>query len=92
MRFYSVESHPWPQYSTVKILLLADAKKHRSRHLGITIIQQIYEQYMLLFNTHKGMHHSLVAGKVGRREGPMRPKAREMAQHGGPPGCVVGGE
>ncbi len=55
-------------------------------------MQQIYEQYMLLFNTHKGMHHSLVAGKVGRREGPMRPKARGMAQHGGPPGCMVGGE
>jgi hypothetical protein len=44
---------------------------------------------MLLFNTHKGMHHSLVAGKVGRREGPMRPKARGMAQHGGSLGWLV---
>ncbi len=33
------------------------------------------------------MHHSLVAGEVGRREGPM--KARGMAQHGGPPGWLV---
>jgi hypothetical protein len=42
----------------------------------------------MFFKTHKGMHHSLVEGEVGRREGPMRPKARGMVQHGGPPGWL----
>ncbi len=55
---------------------------------------QTYEQYMLLFNAYSEIKVCITVWlqerwKVGRREGPMRPKTRGLNHHGGPPGWLV---